>query len=215
MMTILHGSSKIIERPYFGGGSEYNDYGRGFYTVEEINEELAKEWACSPFNREKGDTAAFVNRYILNTKDLKIMNMDTLSTIEWIVLTAKNRNINVGEDLYTLEKKYLPDLSEYDCLYGWRCDDTYSSIVKHFFSGDYSIETVRDAMLLGYLQNQFVIVSEKAFNRIQYISSYSVSYDEYSEKFTKRKILADQGINECRIRHRNGKYIEDFLEDCK
>ena len=30
MITLFHGSDKIIERPYYGGSRDNNDYGNGF-----------------------------------------------------------------------------------------------------------------------------------------------------------------------------------------
>lgn len=39
---IYHGSDHIIERPEFGYGKTYNDYGTGFYCTENPN--MAKEW---------------------------------------------------------------------------------------------------------------------------------------------------------------------------
>jgi hypothetical protein len=44
-MILYHGSDRIIEKPVFGEGKSYNDYGRGFYCTEHV--ELAKEWACA------------------------------------------------------------------------------------------------------------------------------------------------------------------------
>lgn len=44
-MILYHGSDHIIEKPVFGQGKSYNDYGRGFYCTEHV--ELAKEWACA------------------------------------------------------------------------------------------------------------------------------------------------------------------------
>ena len=44
-LVLYHGSPGIIEKPVFGKGKAYNDYGRGFYCTEHI--ELAKEWACT------------------------------------------------------------------------------------------------------------------------------------------------------------------------
>lgn len=43
-LIIYHGSPEIIEKPVFGKGKPYNDYGMGFYCTEHL--ELAKEWAC-------------------------------------------------------------------------------------------------------------------------------------------------------------------------
>ena len=34
MLTLFHGSDKIIERPYYGGSRDNNDYGNGFYCSE-------------------------------------------------------------------------------------------------------------------------------------------------------------------------------------
>lgn len=40
--TIYHGSDHIIEKPKFGYGKSYNDYGIGFYCTQNPN--MAKEW---------------------------------------------------------------------------------------------------------------------------------------------------------------------------
>ena len=39
-MRLYHGSENIIEKPVYGKGARYNDYGKGFYCTENI--ELAK-----------------------------------------------------------------------------------------------------------------------------------------------------------------------------
>ena len=44
-IIIYHGSTKIIEKPVFGVGNPKNDYGLGFYCIENL--ELAKEWAST------------------------------------------------------------------------------------------------------------------------------------------------------------------------
>ena len=35
-MILYHGSDHIIEKPVFGEGKSYNDYGRGFYCTEHV-----------------------------------------------------------------------------------------------------------------------------------------------------------------------------------
>ena len=42
---IYHGSDHIIEKPKFGYGKPYNDYGVGFYCTENPN--MAKEWVLA------------------------------------------------------------------------------------------------------------------------------------------------------------------------
>ena len=45
IITLFHGSEKVIEAPSFGEGKRNNDFGLGFYCTE--TEKLAKEWAVS------------------------------------------------------------------------------------------------------------------------------------------------------------------------
>ena len=42
--TVYHGSDHIIERPKYGYGKIYNDYGVGFYCTE--NQNMAKRNGC-------------------------------------------------------------------------------------------------------------------------------------------------------------------------
>ncbi len=44
-IILYHGSVEKIEKPVYGKGKKYNDYGLGFYCTEHI--ELAKEWSCN------------------------------------------------------------------------------------------------------------------------------------------------------------------------
>ena len=66
-MEIYHGSISIIDNPVFGKGKAHNDYGLGFYCTESLD--LAKEWAVTE------DTDGYANKYILDTKDLKILDL--------------------------------------------------------------------------------------------------------------------------------------------
>ena len=66
--TIYHGSEKIIEKPRFGYGKPYNDYGMGFYCTESI--EMAKEWGSSK-NRD-----GFANIYQIETDGLSVFNLN-------------------------------------------------------------------------------------------------------------------------------------------
>ena len=66
-MKLYHGSENIIEKPVYGKGARYNDYGKGFYCTENI--ELAKEWACPVKND------GYSNKYILHIDGLNLMHL--------------------------------------------------------------------------------------------------------------------------------------------
>ena len=69
IITLFHGSEKVIEVPSFGEGKRNNDFGLGFYCTE--TENLAKEWAVSSLRD------GFCNRYTLDTEYMKILNLNS------------------------------------------------------------------------------------------------------------------------------------------
>lgn len=168
-MILYHGSEKIIENPVFGKGNLRNDYGRGFYCTE--NEELAKEWACS--NNKNG----FANKYELKLEGLNILylNSSQYHVLHWLTILTKNRTYwernTISETAKTyLSKHFMIDTSKYDVIIGYRADDSYFSFARDFVSGAISYKQLSEAMHLGKLGEQVVLVSEKAFQNLKYIS---------------------------------------------
>ena len=168
-MILYHGSEKIIENPVFGKGNLRNDYGRGFYCTE--NEELAKEWACS--NNKNG----FANKYELKLEGLNILylNSSEYNVLHWLTILTKNRTYwernTISETAKTyLSKHFMIDTSKYDVIIGYRADDSYFSFARDFVSGAISYKQLSEAMHLGKLGEQVVLISEKAFQNLKYIS---------------------------------------------
>ena len=57
LKTIYHGSDKIIEKPLFGHGKTYNDYGLGFYCTE-VKKAVTKVLAASTLMLKGTDDSA-------------------------------------------------------------------------------------------------------------------------------------------------------------
>ena len=66
--TIYHGSDHIIEKPQYGYGKPYNDYGVGFYCTENPN--MAKEWGVSI------DHNGYANEYQIECDGLTILDLN-------------------------------------------------------------------------------------------------------------------------------------------
>lgn len=169
-MILYHGSEKIIEKPIFGKGNLRNDYGRGFYCTE--SEELAKEWACS--NNKNG----FANKYKISLEELNVLylNSEKYNVLHWLAILTKNRTYWENSTVSEAAKKYLAqnfmiDTSGYDVIIGYRADDSYFSFARDFVSGAISYRQLSAAMRLGKLGEQVVLISEKAFQSIRYISN--------------------------------------------
>lgn len=207
---LCHGSNqKVI--PVYGKGEKTNDYGLGFYTVGEKMVELAKEWSCSPFNLAG---QGVVNFYRFDTEGLNILNLDKMDIIYWVAITVYYRKLNSNFDnLQELFDRYFINTEAFDCIYGWRCDDTFSRIITRFLDGDLSCKALYEATRLGYLQEQFVLKSKESFQRILLQKTENVQdFEKYRKRFMDRKKQADAGIYQCRNRNRDGKYIYDYFE---
>ena len=166
-IILYHGSNKIVSQPVFGEGKVYNDYGRGFYCTEHL--ELAKEWACPTLDD------GFANRYELDTKNLKILDLQSpeYCTLHWLSLLVNNRRFDLStpimrQGFYHLSQYFLIDISSYDLIKGYRADDSYFSFAEAFLSNQISYKQLQEAMKLGKLGEQFVLKSKKAFNKIAY-----------------------------------------------
>lgn len=169
-LTLYHGSSLIIERPQFGKGNPFNDYGLGFYCTETL--ELAKEWACSM------EQDGFANRYSFQTDGLSILNLSDrkYNILNWLSILLMNRKFNLSSDIAVQGKEYLastflPPYENYDVIIGYRADDSYFSFASAFLNNTISLAQLERAMFLGKLGEQVVLKSEQAFSHLHFEES--------------------------------------------
>lgn len=185
-MRLYHGSENIIEKPVYGKGARYNDYGKGFYCTENI--ELAKEWACA---KQKN---GYANIYDLDLSDLNVLNLNSGSynILNWLAILADNRtywqNGSIAEPAKNyIKENFLPDISAYDVIIGYRADDSYFSFAQDFVSGVISLQKLAQAMRLGKLGEQIVLKSPKAFAQIQFAGYENADAEEYYIKKNERE----------------------------
>lgn len=185
-MKLYHGSENIIEKPVYGKGARYNDYGKGFYCTENI--ELAKEWACA---KQKN---GYANIYDLDLSELNVLNLNSASynILNWLAILADNRtywqNGSIAESAKNyIKENFLPDISAYDVIIGYRADDSYFSFAQDFVSGVISLQKLARAMRLGKLGEQIVFKSPKAFAQIQFAGYENADAEEYYIKKNERE----------------------------
>ena len=185
-MRLYHGSENIIEKPVYGKGAHYNDYGKGFYCTENI--ELAKEWACA---KQKN---GYANIYDLDLSELNVLNLNSASynILNWLAILADNRtywqNGSIAEPAKNyIKENFLPDISTYDVIIGYRADDSYFSFAQDFVSGVISLQKLAQAMRLGKLGEQIVLKSPKAFAQIQFAGYENADAEEYYIKKNERE----------------------------
>ena len=186
---LYHGSNHIMEKPAYGLGELHNDYGRGFYCTRD--QELAKEWACGD------DHDGIVNVYSLKIKGLKILHLNEspYCILNWLAVLTRfrsywERNSISSQAKAWLQEHFFVDPSLYDIVIGYRADDSYFSFARDFVSNSISLRQLSEAMRLGRLGEQVVLISRKAFNRISFHSFFPADASEYYEKRMIRDKLA-------------------------
>ncbi len=213
-LTIYHGSSKVIQNPIYGEGNRFNDYGLGFYCTESV--ELAKEWACS------SDKDGYANKYTLNMEGLSVLHLTNgqYNILNWLYVLLENRQFKISGDIAQQAKEYIfnnfsIDYRSYDVVIGYRADDSYFSFASAFLNNTISIAQLEKAMVLGKLGEQVVLISEKAFNALNFVEAKPSEKEVYLPKKISRDNLARE---EFRQEKKKGtilteKYIIDIIRE--
>ncbi len=184
-LIIYHGSQHVVETPTYGIGKTYNDYGLGFYCTQ--NKELAKEWAC-PIQND-----GYSNKYILHLDGMNVMRLTAgkYNILNWLAVLLANRKFDITSPIGNSARDYvlahfLPDTAGVDIMIGYRADDSYFSFAEDFVNNTLSLRDLNLAMQLGSLGEQVVLLSERAFGRIEYQGYETADYHEYYFKRAER-----------------------------
>lgn len=210
---LYHGSPDIIQTPVLGKGKPYNDYGQGFYCTE--HPELAKEWACTE------NIDGYANKYELDTDGLAILNLsaDKYTILHWLALLMKYRRFRISTPVMKrgadwLREHFLIDLTSYDVVVGYRADDSYFSFARSFVNNEISLAQLSYAMRLGRPDEQFVLKSPAAFEKIRFVS-YEIA--DNTEYYAKRKARDDEARASFRAELErddiDGLYMRDIIRE--
>lgn len=195
-LIIYHGSVSIIEKPQYGLGKPYNDYGLGFYCTKSLD--LAKEWAVTK------DLDGYANKYSLNISDLKVLDLSkTGNVLNWIALLLKNRFFSVKNDIARSGKEYLIKhfslpVEQYDVVKGYRADDCYFAYAEGFLNNTIPVRMLKEALRLGNLGEQIVLISEKAFSQLIFLGVEETKADIYYPLREKRNNKARSDFYESK-----------------
>lgn len=91
----------IIQKPFYGGSRDNNDYGNGFYCTE--SEDLAREWSVDQ-NRD-----GFVNHYLLDERRLSVLRLNggEYTILHWLAILLENRRFQITSKLAREGKRYI------------------------------------------------------------------------------------------------------------
>ncbi|MBO4808531.1 MAG: DUF3990 domain-containing protein [Lachnospiraceae bacterium] len=210
--TIYHGSAGIIETPTFGKGNVNNDYGLGFYCT--YDPELAKEWAVG-----KGRDG-YANRYSISEEELSILNLGdgNYNILNWLSVLVDNRIFKVKSEVAMDARNYLlgnflPDYHKYDVIRGYRADDSYFAFANDFLNNVITLEKLNYAMSLGNLGEQYVLMSQRAFDNLSFEGWELASNEIYFPRKEKRDWEARESYFKYRTLSTEGHYMIDILRE--
>ena len=210
IITIYHGSEKIVEAPTFGEGKKNNDFGLGFYCTE--SEGLAKEWAVSSLRN------GFANKYTLDTEYMRILNLNSpeYTILNWIAVLVEHRLFSIKTPVARRAKQYLIDnfsinVNAFDIITGYRADDSYFDYAESFLNNGISVEQLARAMKLGKLGEQIVIKSQFAFSRLKFEGFDVAEKEEFYVLRKSRDNEANRLYLEMLEEESDGLYIQDII----
>lgn len=214
VIDLYHGSPNILEKPIFGQGKKYNDYGLGFYCTYSL--EMAKEWASGK------DKDGYANHYKLDCSELNILELNSKDycILHWLAVLLKNREFDAPSGLAYEAKEYLlknfmVDYESYDAIIGYRADDSYFSFAQDFINGTISYRQLNNAMHLGKLGEQFVLKSKKSFDLLQFVDyELADSREWYAKKISRDKMARREYFDVERNRRQRGDiYIAQIMDE--
>ena len=99
--TIYHGGEKIVRKPIFGTGRQYNDFGLGFYCTESAR--YAAEWAA------RSGSNGFVSAYSIDTDGLRVINLCSTQydPLHWLGLLFNYREFDMSSDTAYRAREYI------------------------------------------------------------------------------------------------------------
>ena len=214
LRKLYHGSENIIQKPLYGYGKKYNDYGLGFYCTECLD--MAKEWGAGL------DRDGYANCYELECDGLEILNLneEQYCILHWLAILLQNREFDIPSPLALEAKEYLIknfsiNYENHDVIIGYRADDSYFSFAQDFINGTISYRQLNRAMHLGKLGQQFVLKSRKAFEGIRYVGYEDAKSDEwYSKKMLRDRMARREYFDvERNKRERGDIYIMQIMDE--
>lgn len=177
---------------------------------------MAKEWGVSK------DRSGYANCYELDRSGLQILalNDPQYCILHWLAVLLRNREFDVpsGPALEAkdyLQRSFAVDTTESDVMIGYRADDSHFSFAQDFINGTISYRQLNNAMHLGKFGQQFVLKSERAFDRVMFLGYEPAQSGEWYAK----KMLRDQTARreyfdvERNKRQREDLYITQILDE--
>ena len=208
--TVYHGGERIVRNPVFGTGRPYNDFGLGFYCTEYF--QYAAEWATAQGRN------GFVSSYSLDSDGLRVINLcsSQYTPLHWLGLLFNYREFDLSSDTAYRARDYINkyfsvDHQACDCIIGYRADNRCFMFAQDFLDAKLSYMSFRSAITGDDSNRQFVLKSNRAFDRIFFAGYEPALHESSFPAGRSRELKAMKSIKPSA--GRNDFFITDLIEE--
>ena len=204
---VFHGAKEKINdeiSPFYG--REHNDFGRGFYCGESM------EQSTSFVSRYKDSSL-----YILSFDDKNLKKAEYQVDQEWMLTIAYFRGTIEKYKDHPLIKKLIKKVTNADYIYAPIADNRMFMIIDQFIDGLITDEQCKHCLAATNLGNQYVFLSEKATSQLEILERCYICELERKDyqKIKEREVDdSDNKVRAALIKYKNkGRYIGEILDE--
>lgn len=204
-LILFHGSKEGLNEIKIDGSRATCDFGYGFYLGESYEQAL---------NFIVQYPKSSVYSFKIDIKDLKIKRFEC--DLEWMLAVAYYRGKN--EEIKSNNKvlKIIKEIEDADIIIAPIADNKMFNILSEFSLGEINMDVAIHSLSAYGLGNQYIIKTEKALNRLEFIENYYVSIPErqnVSKKSLERAYQIDTKLKLAKMEYKTGLYIGEILNE--
>ena len=202
---IFHGSKSLIEGKISPDvGRLTNDFGRGFYCGESIEQ-------TTSFVSKFLDSSIYIIEFVDDELKCQRFNVEQ----EWMLAVAYFRGRLNGYKDHPYIKRIINKINNSDYICAPIADNRMFRIIDRFIDGEITDEQCKHCLAATSLGNQYVFLTERAISSLNILERCYISALE-RDYYLKQKEYdlndSDNKVKYALIKYkREGKYIEEIL----
>ena len=204
-LILFHGSKEGLKEIKIDGSRLNCDFGYGFYLGESYEQAL---------NFIVQYPKSSIYSFKIDIKDLKVKRFQC--DLEWMLAIAYYRGKN--EEIKNNNKilKIIKEIEDADIIIAPIADNKMFNILSEFSLGEINMDVAIHSLSAYGLGNQYIIKTEKALNKLEFIENYYVSIPERqnaSKKSLERAYQIDTKLKLAKMEYKTGLYIGEILNE--
>lgn len=204
-LILFHGSKEGLEEIKINGSRKTCDFGYGFYLGESYEQALK-------FIVEYKDSSVY--SFKMDIKDLRVKQFKC--DLEWMLAVVYYRGNN--QEIKNNKKvlKVIEEIEAADLIIAPIADNKMFTILNEFSVGDINMDVALHSLSAYGLGNQYVIKTEKALKRLEFVERYFVSFPERERimyESLERAYGIDTKIKLAKMEYKTGLFIGEILNE--